>query len=80
MATLFERLGCLDKLEAFISTFGRAFYQLPAVSSSDPRLVLKRKVLEIPESYTINGSTQEADVVVPFMAKQELAWQIYNGC
>ncbi|KAJ2483159.1 dihydroorotase [Coemansia sp. RSA 2320] len=82
MATLFERLGCLDRLESFISTHGRSFYQLPPVAASAPRLTLRRVPFVIPATYTVKSSAQasgrEVDVVVPFMAKQELAWQIDN--
>ncbi|KAI8322596.1 Dihydroorotase [Martensiomyces pterosporus] len=80
MATLFEKLGCLDKLEGFVSTNGRRFYQLPEATTNDGAITLKRSPLYVPEAYTVKssavGSTGAPDTVVPFMAGKDLPWSV----
>ncbi|KAJ2654230.1 dihydroorotase [Coemansia sp. RSA 1200] len=78
LATLFEKLGCLDKLEAFVSTHGRGFYQLPAANSNtaEGSITLVRTANGVPAAYNVAGSDVDGDTVVPFMSGQELAWQI----
>ncbi|KAJ2822143.1 dihydroorotase [Coemansia erecta] len=81
VATLFEKLGCLDKLEGFISTNGRNFYQLPQPGPADGTITLTRSAgLQVPASYAVHGSAagadSEPDTVVPFMAGSELFWSI----
>ncbi|KAJ2513468.1 dihydroorotase [Coemansia sp. RSA 2049] len=78
LATLFEKLGCLDKLEAFVSTYGREFYQLPAANSNtaEGSITLVRTANSVPAAYNVAGSDVDGDTVVPFMSGQELAWQI----
>ncbi|KAJ2705907.1 dihydroorotase [Coemansia spiralis] len=74
LATLFETLGCLPRLEGFVSTHGRAFYQLPA--PGDATITLTRTAaLKVPAAYTVGG---QQETVVPFMAGAELAWSIAN--
>ncbi|ORX69091.1 Dihydroorotase [Linderina pennispora] len=72
MATLFEKLGCLDKLEGFVSTNGRKFYQLPTVSSENGIKLVKNQ-LDVPSAYSVKSTE---DTVVPFMAGKDLPWSI----
>ncbi|KAJ1806379.1 dihydroorotase [Coemansia sp. RSA 2598] len=77
MATLFESLGCMDKLEGFISTHGRAFYGLGQPPAGS--VTLTRSPTCVPEAYAISGSEQAASdamSVVPFMAGAEIPWTI----
>ncbi|KAJ2158936.1 dihydroorotase [Coemansia sp. RSA 552] len=81
MATLFEKLGCLDRLEGFVSTHGRSFYQLPKPTAEDGTITLTRTAgLKVPNTYTVAGPGQnvggEPDTIVPFMAGDELPWSI----
>ncbi|KAJ2549461.1 dihydroorotase [Coemansia sp. RSA 1933] len=77
LATLFGKIGCLDKLESFVSTHGRAFYQLPAISAADSSAItLERTRSKVPDSFSILGKEDDDETVVPFMSGQELEWQI----
>ncbi|KAJ2776718.1 dihydroorotase [Coemansia javaensis] len=74
VASLFDALGCLDRLEAFVSTNGRRFYRLPPADPADGSITLTRAAaakLQIPAAYAAGP-----DTVVPFMAGSELAWSI----
>ncbi|KAJ2851589.1 dihydroorotase [Coemansia erecta] len=76
LATLFEKLGCLDALEAFVSTHGRAFYRLPAATASDGTITLVRTASKVPAAFKILGKEDDGETVVPFMSGQDLAWQL----
>ncbi len=67
LATTFDRLGMLDRLEAFACRFGAAFYRLPPMSQ---RITLVRRPQTVPASY---GD------VVPFRAGETLDWSIAAG-
>lgn len=69
VAHLLELFGALDKLEAFVSTNGRAFYHKPARESD--KVVLRRTKKVVDEIWT-----QGDDSVVPFWAGKELEWEI----
>ncbi|KAG5646456.1 hypothetical protein DXG03_003506 [Asterophora parasitica] len=73
VAHLLESFGALDKLEGFVSNFGRAFYK-QATSVEHSKVVLRRptagKAL-VDEKYTLGE-----DSVVPFWAGGELGWEI----
>lgn len=66
-AKTFEEEGALDKLEAFASLNGPAFYGLPV---NDRSIVLERTGTEVPEA--INGA---ASTIIPFHAGETLAWR-----
>ncbi|KAF9076462.1 Dihydroorotase homodimeric type [Rhodocollybia butyracea] len=70
-AHLLESFGALDKLEGFVSTFGRNFYKKPANGN---KVVLKRpsSAMTIPT----NGYTFKEAIVIPFWAGQQLDWII----
>jgi len=67
-ATAFEQAGALDKLEAFASLNGPAFYDLPVNEGS---VTLKRETWTIPPSVPM-GETE----LVPLDAGQQLHWKM----
>jgi dihydroorotase len=66
-AEVFEEEGALDRLEAFASLNGPAFYRLPP---NEDRITLRREPLLVPERA---GEGNEA--VIPFRAGEELRWK-----
>ena len=67
-AKVFEEEGALDRLEAFASLNGPAFYRLPP---NDAKVMLVRRAQRVPERI----ETAAAEIV-PFHAGAELAWQM----
>ena len=67
-AEVFEQEHALDKLEAFASLNGPAFYQLPI---SDEKITLVKKAWQVPATLTFGN-----DVVVPIRADDTIAWQV----
>lgn len=67
-AEAFEQAGALDKLEAFASRHGAAFYGLPPAADT---VTLDRTPWTVPERVPF-GDT----VVVPFRAGATLAWRL----
>jgi dihydroorotase len=67
-ATAFEQAGALDKLEAFASLNGPAFYDLPVNTDT---VTLKRETWTIPPSVPM-GEHQ----LVPLDAGQQLHWKM----
>eukprot|EP00658_Telonema_sp_P-2_P056250 TRINITY_DN44720_c0_g1_i1.p1 TRINITY_DN44720_c0_g1~~TRINITY_DN44720_c0_g1_i1.p1 ORF type:complete len:338 (+),score=105.61 TRINITY_DN44720_c0_g1_i1:109-1122(+) len=68
LATTFEKLGCLDKLEGFACQFGSAFYGKPAAAG---KLVLVKQPNLIPDMIDPEGNQ-----VVPFKAGESIEWAI----
>lgn len=70
---LLDSFGALDKLEGFVSGFGRAFYKREAGADSHSKVMLQRTVgkASIDDRYVLND-----DVVVPFWAGKEIGWEI----
>ena len=66
LADFFDREGCLDRLEGFISVRGAEFYDLPL---NRDNITLERAPWIVPEQ--IGGA-------VPLMAGQELAWRVLS--
>lgn len=64
LVQLFESLGCIERLEDFVSGFGADFYGLPR--SSDTIALVHR-------GWTVPA---EMDGVVPFLAGQTISWQL----
>ncbi|KAJ4472218.1 Dihydroorotase [Lentinula aciculospora] len=64
-AHILESFGALDRLEGFVSTFGRDFYKLPANGS---KVMLQRASEE--------GYTLKDESVVPFWAGKQINWTI----
>ncbi len=67
-ATVFDQANALDKLEAFASLNGPAFYQLPVNTT---QVELQRQPLEIPTSFAMGGET-----LVPLDAGETLGWSL----
>lgn len=67
-AEAFDRAGALDRLEAFASLNGPAFYGLPP---NEERITLVREKWQVPESYPAGS-----DVIVPLRAGGEVAWRL----
>jgi dihydroorotase len=64
LADCFDRLGCLERLADFTSSFGCAFHGLSAQEST---VTLERVDIEVPAAY---GD------VVPYRAGETLAWRL----
>jgi dihydroorotase len=67
-AAVFDEEGALDKLEAFASINGPAFYDMPV---NEGTLTLRRAPVEVPEVIDVEGTP-----VVPFHGGQTLAWRL----
>lgn len=67
-ATAFDQVGRLDKLEAFASLNGPAFYGLPV---NEGHLTLTRSPYAVPQAVDMAG-----DPLVPLAAGQELDWSV----
>jgi dihydroorotase len=66
-AEVFEEMGALDRLEAFASLSGPAFYGLPP---NETRISLRRAPLRVPERLGEGDSA-----VIPFCAGETLRWR-----
>jgi len=67
-ARVFDEEGALDRLEGFASVHGARFYGLPVASD---RITLRRRPWRVPAEIAT-----DAGPVRPFLAGEELAWQI----
>ncbi len=67
-AEAFEQAGALDRLEAFASRNGPAFYGLPINRQT---ITLVRESWRVPERYVLG-----ADDLVPLRAGEELYWKL----
>jgi len=70
-ATAFEAEGKLDRLEAFASLRGPAFYGLPV---NESKLTLVRKPYQIPEEVPYGGDEK----LVPLAAGTTLSWRTHH--
>lgn len=70
-ATAFDAIGKLDKLEAFASLNGPAFYGLPV---NEGTITLERAPYVIPDDLPLGES-----VVVPLAAGETLDWRLANS-
>ena len=70
-AMAFEKEGKLENLEAFASHNGADFYGVPR---NEGTVTLVREGWECPGEYEFGG-----DVVVPFMAGQEIPWRVVEA-
>ncbi len=68
-AEVFEAAGALDRLEAFASLNGPAFYGL---KPNPERITLQRETWQVPDSYGYLG----ADPLVPLRAGESVAWKL----
>jgi dihydroorotase len=67
-AEAFEQAGRLDRLEAFASVHGPAFYGLPRNAGA---VTLAREPWPVPASYSLGD-----DTLVPFRAGETIAWRL----
>jgi dihydroorotase len=67
-AAAFEEAGALDRLEAFASRFGPAFYGLPP---NTDRIALVRENWSVPESIAFG-----AEALVPMRAGESIPWKL----
>jgi len=67
-AKIFDEENALDKLEAFASLNGPAFYGLPV---NDDKITLTRTAQSVPESLSLAGTD-----IIPFHAGEQLAWSL----
>ncbi len=69
-AQVFDEEGALDKLEAFASLNGPAFYRLPV---NDGTITLEKSATQVPASIPAAGSA-----LVPFHAGETLPWRLVD--
>ena len=67
-ASAFEAAGALDRLEAFASLNGPAFYGLPV---NERTITLRRETWTIPESLPFG-----ADAIVPLAGGESIGWRL----
>ncbi len=72
-AEVFEQEGALDRLEAFASLHGPAFYGLPV---NDGTITLVREPHTVPPRLHGNAAGGAATELVPFHAGQVLHWRV----
>ena len=71
---MLESFGALDKLEGFVSTFGRRFYKRELDLGARASTVTLQKV---PEGVTVQKEyTLADDSLVPFWAGKNIGWEI----
>lgn len=69
-AEIFESVGALDKLEAFASFSGPAFYGLPRNKAS---VLLRKESWTMPAEYPLG-----ADSIIPLKAGETLQWKVVS--
>ena len=74
-AEIFEEENALDRLEAFASEYGPAFYGLGLNKSS---ITLERKKHIVPKMLELGTSGNLKESVVPFHAGETLHWSVLN--
>lgn len=67
-AEVFDAAGALDRLEGFACRYGPAFYRLPVNRDT---ITLERRPLTVPAHYAYGD-----DALVPFRAKETVAWSL----
>jgi dihydroorotase len=70
-AEAFDRMGRLDRLEAFASLNGPDFYRLPRNTTT---VTLRRTNWQVPQAYDFGSGT-----VVPMRAGETLSWQLVES-
>lgn len=74
LAHILESFGALDRLQGFVSDYGRAFYRQPAGANAR-RIILGRvKGIRVEDTWPLGG-----DCVVPFWAGKEIGWEISDA-
>lgn len=70
----------LERLEDFVSNYGRRFYQEPVRANEKP-LVLQRSDRKrvLPAGYAFTSEDGQTEYVRPFCAGKEIAWEIVKS-
>ncbi|KAI8818292.1 uncharacterized protein EV422DRAFT_177650 [Fimicolochytrium jonesii] len=80
LASVLEEFGALERLEGFVSGFGRRFYKLeerhPAPVATRAVIRLKRSEVVVPQEYGFVDDEGEKSSVVPFLAGKTLRWSL----
>jgi dihydroorotase len=71
-AEVFDAAGALDRLEAFASLNGPAFYGLAPNADT---ITLRRESWSVPASYPYLGS----DPLVPLRAGEQVGWKLVGA-
>ena len=66
---MFDAAGALERLEAFASLNGPAFYGLAPNADT---ITLRREAWSVPASYTYLGG----DALVPLRAGEQVGWKL----
>ncbi len=72
-AEVFEQEGALDRLEAFSSEYGPAFYGLPLNNTS---IKLIRRAHVVPATFSGQTNADSSEHLVPFHAGELLGWSV----
>ena len=75
-AQVFEEEGALERLEAFASEFGPAFYGLPLNSK---KITLLKDPHQIPLKFKLQSKEDDDEYLVPFHAGEYLTWKVDEG-
>ncbi len=70
-ATVFERAGCLEALEGFVSVHGARFYGFEPATET---VTLVREEWTVPETVAVEGGLE----VRPFLAGETLPWRLLS--
>lgn len=70
-AEVFDAMGALDRLEAFASRNGPAFYRLPV---AEPTVTLRREPWTVPHDYPFGAGR-----VIPLRAGTSVGWRVVPG-
>ncbi len=72
-AEVFDQEGALDRLEAFASEYGPAFYGLPRNTNS---VTLVRVPQVVPSYFTVKNVDNSIEKLLPFHAGETLSWSV----
>lgn len=80
VATIFEKSAIpLERLEGFVSTFGRSFYGVPAEEGRNIELRRVEGGRIVEKAYPYEREGAEKEWIVPFMAGEKLGWEIVRN-
>jgi dihydroorotase len=71
VAHLLESFDSLDKLENFVSGFGRNFYRRPASQDAPKMKLVKTADYKVPTEWKLQD-----DEVIAFMAGKSIGWKL----
>ncbi|KAJ6510084.1 hypothetical protein C8R47DRAFT_964443 [Mycena vitilis] len=75
LAHLLESFDALDKLEGFVSTFGRKFYHRDLIAEQSQNITLRKVDAHVVQERFGTGD----DSVVPFCAGKNIGWKIVSS-